>query len=182
LPAGLSLLAVLRNPERQSLTDRDAPRSALRGLIPITSQELPRQFAKFIVVGLTNTVLSLVAYVLLVNAGVPYLLASVGAFVLGALNGYSLNRVWTFRAGAFAPSGLLRYATVQCLGLIANAGLLAALVEGVRFDRIPAQAVVLPIVSALTFALNRGWAFRAAAHPRDGLAPIANPSADASAG
>jgi putative flippase GtrA/SAM-dependent methyltransferase len=177
LPVGLSLLALLRNPgelQRSHNSKDDPGRPAPPRPARAASREMPRQFAKFIVVGMSNTLISLVAYVLALKAGVPYLLASVAAFTLGALNGYSLNRVWTFRAGAFAPSGLLRYAVVQALGLIANAGLLAGLVEGTRLDRIVAQALVLPIVSVLTFALNRRWAFRGA-RSRGVLAPAANP-------
>jgi putative flippase GtrA len=53
--------------------------------------------------------------------------------------------------------------------LVVNALLLLALVEGTRLDRILAQALVLPLVSVLTFALNRRWAFRGgrARWPRD---------------
>jgi putative flippase GtrA/SAM-dependent methyltransferase len=164
LPAGLSLLAILRNPgERGSsngASNRSSTRTLPRLLAGVASHEVPRQFVKFVVVGISNTIISLVAYVLAVRAGVPYLLASIAAFLLGAVNGYSLNRVWTFRAGAFAPSGLVRYAAVQGVGLAANAALLVALVEISRLDRILAQALVLPIASALTFVLNRSWAFR----------------------
>jgi putative flippase GtrA/SAM-dependent methyltransferase len=172
LPAGLSLLAILRNPgERSSangVSDGSRGTAIPRRLVRAASHEVPRQFVKFVVVGISNTLISLAAYVLAVRAGVPYLLASIAAFLLGAVNGYSLNRVWTFRAGAFAPSGLIRYAAVQGVGLAANAGLLAALVEISRLDRILAQALALPVASALTFALNRSWAFRpATGHPHE---------------
>jgi putative flippase GtrA len=120
-----------------------------------------RQFARFCAVGVSNTALSFVAFAVAVRAGVPYLAASCGAFALGALNGYTLNRVWTFKSGSFTTRGLARYGVVQILGLGANAALLAALVEGLRVASIPAQALVLPAVSVLTFALNRRWTFSA---------------------
>lgn len=123
--------------------------------------EGPRQFARFCAVGLTNTAVSFVVFVLAVRAGVPYLLASCGAFALGALNGYTLNRIWTFRSGPFTPQGLARYGLVQGLGLALDALLLVALVEGIGIASIPAQAIVLPLVSLLTFTLNRGWTFGA---------------------
>jgi putative flippase GtrA len=118
-----------------------------------------RQFARFCLVGMSNTVLSFVTFAIAVRAGAPYLIASCGAFALGALNGYTLNRAWTFRAGAFTFPGLARYVVVQAIGLGVNAGLLALLVEGLRLDSIPAQALVLPMVSVMTFSMNRKWVF-----------------------
>jgi len=187
LPAGLSLMAVLRNPgvaHARGRGELEPTGSAPRALRRVASAEVPRQFAKFSVVGVSNTLISLISYVLAVKAGVPYMLASIAAFSLGALNGYTLNRIWTFRTGAFASSGLIRYATVQAIGLMANAAMLAALVEGARVDRIAAQALVLPLVSVLTFGLNRSWAFRVITPPRPPaeLVQAAGASPDAGAG
>src|SRR2546427_3368638 len=123
-----------------------------------------RQFVKFCIVGSSNTAVSLVAFAAAVGAGVPYLAASCAAFALGALNGYTLNRIWTFRSGSHTARGLLRYFLVQGLGLAANALLIAALVEGLRMASIPAQAIVLPPVSLMTFAFNRRWTFAGRPH------------------
>jgi putative flippase GtrA len=126
----------------------------------------PHQFIRFCCVGLINTAISLLVFVLAVSAGVPYLAASCGAFAVGAMNGYTLNRVWTFKAGSFRAQGLARYILVQGLGLGLNAGLLAVLVEVVNVGSIPAQALVLPFISLLTFAFNRRWTFgRSAQQP-----------------
>jgi len=126
----------------------------------------PHQFVRFCVVGLSNTVLSLVVFVIAVSSGVPYLAASCGAFAVGAVNGYTLNRIWTFKAGSFRAQGLARYVLVQGLGLGVNAGLMTALVEGLDLASIPAQASVLPLISLMTFALNRRWTFgRSAQQP-----------------
>jgi putative flippase GtrA len=134
-----------------------------------------RQFVRFCLVGASNTGLSFITYVVAVRAGAPYLVASCGAFALGALNGYSLNRVWTFRAGSFTFPTLVRYGLVQGLGLSINAGLLAVLVEGLQLDSIAAQALVLPAVSVLTFSLSRRWVFAGGRAPES---PAAGPSAE----
>ena len=118
-----------------------------------------RQFLRFCVVGASNTAITLVSFAVAVGAGVPYIAASCGAFALGALNGYSLNRIWTFRAGAFSSRGFARYGLAQGLSLAVNAGLLALLVEDAGMAKVPAQAIVLPLVSALTFVVNRQWVF-----------------------
>jgi putative flippase GtrA len=145
--------------------DDTAPASPRRGrLARLTALDpLPHpvfgQLVRFAIVGVLNTAISLVVYKLAVDVGVPYPAASVGAFVVGALNSYTLNRIWTFRAGAFSRSGLARYVVVQLIGLGVNELVLVALVEGASVQHLAAQAVALVVASSVMFVLNRYWAF-----------------------
>ena len=52
------------------------------------------RFARFCLVGVSNTLLTLATFTLLVPAA-P---ASALGFAVGAINGYVLNRSWTFRS------------------------------------------------------------------------------------
>ena len=124
-----------------------------------TRMSLAGQMVRFGIVGVTNTALSWSLFAIATGLGVWYPAASAGAFAVGAINGYTLNRVWTFRAGAFRVSRLFRYVVVQAIGLGANVLLLVALVEGAGLHRLIAQLVSLGFVSLLTFGLNRRWAF-----------------------
>lgn len=117
------------------------------------------QLVRFAIVGVLNTAISLAVYKLAVDIGVAYPVASVVAFIVGALNSYTLNRVWTFRAGAFTGAGLARYLVVQLVGLGVNELVLVALVEGASVQHLAAQAVALVVASSIMFALNRYWAF-----------------------
>ena len=113
------------------------------------------QFARFLVVGLSNTGVSFVVYAVLVGLGVPAPPAGALAFAAGAANGYVWNRRWTFRvAGA-----LWRYVVVQAAGAGLAAGLLWLVVTVGGLDHLLGYAVTLPLVTASTFAANRGWAF-----------------------
>ena len=120
---------------------------------------LAGQLARFAAVGVSNTALSWGLFALALKLGVWYPVASALAFAAGAANGYTLNRIWTFRAGAFRASGLLRYTIVQAIGLVTNVALVVALVEWLALAHLAAQAVAIGIVALLTFALNRRWAF-----------------------
>jgi putative flippase GtrA len=135
-----------------------APTDQLRRL-PVPALVIGGQLARFAAVGVTNTAITLVTYAALIDAGLHYLQAIVPAFLLGALNGYTLNRAWTFRAGAFAPTGLARYVATQLCGLGLNGLLLVALVELLGAHRLLAQVVAMPLVSCATFALSRWWVF-----------------------
>jgi putative flippase GtrA len=124
--------------------------------------ELPR-IARFCAVGLLNTALTLVSYVVLVTLGCPAPLASAAGFGLGAVNGYCCNARWTFAAMDRARGAPARYGGVQALGAGLSALGLAA-VRGLGAARLPAEIVTLPWVTATTYVLSRLLVFR---DPRD---------------
>ena len=120
---------------------------------------LLRQLVRFAVVGVSNTALTFVAYAAAIRLGVRYLPASAGAFVLGASNGFVLNRTWTFRHGGRPLVSAWRYAVAQLAGLGANVALLWAAVHVAGLGRLPGEVVAAPAVTLLTFALSRLWVF-----------------------
>jgi putative flippase GtrA len=119
------------------------------------------QLAKFCAVGATGYLVNLGVYTLLLNgAGVHYLLAATGSFLVAVTNNYTWNRVWTFRGqrGHVAYQGL-RFFVVSTIALAANLVLLYALVRfGV--DKLPAQALAIVLVTPLNFVGNKLWSFR----------------------
>jgi putative flippase GtrA len=117
-----------------------------------------RQFAKFLLVGLGNTVVSFAAYDVLLAVTVPYPAAAGLAFAAGAVNGYLLNRAWTFRARD-TTRARMRYVAVQAGGLALTAGLLSLLVHTGRLGEVAGYAAALPLVTTATFAANRLWVF-----------------------
>jgi len=122
------------------------------------SGDLTRQFRRFLLVGAGNTALGFVAYTGLVAAGVPYVAAGAAGFVAGAVNGYVLNRRWTFRHGD-STGARVRYVTVQAAGVGTTSALLALLVEAGSLDRIDAYLVTAPIVTVAMFVAHRSWTF-----------------------
>ena len=124
---------------------------------------LSAQLLRFVVVGVSNTAVTLAAYAGGLHAGVRYLPAAAGAFGLGALNGFVLNRGWTFgHRGAVGAAGL-RYLTVALVGLGADLALLRLGVRGLGLTHVEAQVLAVGPVTLLTFALNRVWTFRTSA-------------------
>src|SRR5438034_75618 len=123
--------------------------------------QLVVQFLKFAVVGVSNTLLTLLVYAFLLKVvGMWYLAASAIGFIAGATNGFLLNRRWTFRehvGDAFTP---VRWAVVQGCGLAVNEALLFVLVHQARLDELVAQAFATALVTTLTFFANRAWTFR----------------------
>lgn len=114
---------------------------------------------RFGFVGVTNTLLTIALFAVLAGGGMAVAPASALAFSAGALNGYHLNRRWTFQARDPRPGMLARYVAVQGLG----AGLSAAgvaLVSDLSLAHLAAEAVVLPCVTLITYTLSRVLVFR----------------------
>jgi putative flippase GtrA len=124
-----------------------------------------RQFARFAIVGATNTAITLVSYGLLVSAGIPPVGASAVAFALGAVNGYRLNRGWTFHSSRRGAAPGARYVAVQLAGLGVNAAGVAVAVGWVAVPRLAGEIAILPLVTTMTFLLSRNWVFQPTAQP-----------------
>ena len=105
--------------------------------------------------------INLAVYVLLLNeAGLHYVAAATGSFLVAASWNYCWNRTWTFRAqrGNFGTQGI-RFFIVSATAYGANIGVLAALVSS-GVGKIVAQAIAIILVTPLNFLGNKVWSFR----------------------
>jgi putative flippase GtrA len=119
------------------------------------------QFVKFGIVGVSNTLLFFAVYTLLLKGfGVWYLAASGIGFTAGAVNGFLLNRRWTFAGHVGDALTPVRWTVVQGCGLLLNLALVAACVEVIGLDKLIGQAIAIAIVVVVTFLANRAWTFR----------------------
>jgi putative flippase GtrA len=137
---------------------RERPRTGQRRL---HVRVVVAQFVKFGIVGISNTLLTFAVYTLLLKGfGLWYIAASAIGFIIGATNGFLLNRRWTFAGhvgDAFTP---VRWAIVQSGGLGINLVLLYVLVHDASMDKLLAQACATVVVTVTTFLVNRAWTFR----------------------
>lgn len=137
---------------------------------PPDSAHVLVQFVKFGIVGVSNTLLTLLVYTALLKLGVWYLAASAIGFICGAANGFLWNRRWTFRGHVGDSLTPVRWAVVQSCGLGIDEGLLYLLVHDAQVDKLLAQVLATVVVTISTFVVNRAWTFRPhpgieAAHP-----------------
>jgi putative flippase GtrA len=117
------------------------------------------QLARYGLVGAINTALTLAAYAALVALGVPAPLAAAAGWSIGAVNGYVLNRGWTFGSVLGGVRPAVRYASVALLGAGLDASGVAVLIGHEGLPRLTGEIAIVPVVTALTFVLCRRWVF-----------------------
>jgi putative flippase GtrA len=118
------------------------------------------QLGKFCAVGAVGYVINLGVYTALLHAGLHYLLAATGSFLVAVTSNYLLNRWWTFhdrRAGVAAQG--MRFFVVSLASLGANLLVLHVLVT-LGVGKLVAQAVAIVLVTPLNFIGNKLWSFR----------------------
>ena len=118
------------------------------------------QLAKFCVVGAVGYLINLGVYAALLHAGLHFLVAATGSFLVAVTSNYTWNRHWTFRAqrGHFGVQGM-RFFVVAVASLGANLALLQVLVT-LGTSKFVGQAIAIVLVTPLNFVGNKLWSFR----------------------
>jgi putative flippase GtrA len=143
--------------DEQQVEDAEVAAVARRLHVPV----ILVQFIKFGIVGVSNTLLTFIVYTLLLKVfGVWYIAASAIGFTIGAVNGFVLNRRWTFAGHVGDALTPVRWAIVQGGGLGINLLLLYVFVHDAGLDKLLAQAFATVVVTITTFMINRAWTFR----------------------
>ena len=119
---------------------------------------MPREFVRFLIVGVANTLISLVVYRALLALGLWYVVSAPIAWGAGVVNGYIFNRRWTFAAKDSTQ------ARVYCVSIAAGGAISTTLfvlfyVEVAGIGRVLAYLLALIPVTVSTFVANRIWTF-----------------------
>ena len=119
-----------------------------------------KQLAQFCAVGATGYLVNLAVYAVLLDAaGLHYISAAVGSFLVAVTSNYAFNRMWTFRAqrGHVGQQGM-RFFLVSTVALVANLAVLHTLVT-LGLGEFVAQAIAIVLVMPVNFVGNKLWSF-----------------------
>ena len=140
------------------VTAPDKPSSPFKSQGRLERDHPAPQLARFLVVGVANTVLSFIVYGLLLALGAWYVLAAPIAFSVGAVNGFVFNRRWTFAARDSTRARIL-YVTFAAAGALASSLLVLFFARVVETGKVGAYLAAIPPVTLGMFAANRLWTF-----------------------
>jgi putative flippase GtrA len=146
-------------------------------LVPPGAPELPRQLARFVLVGVASTLAYLLLYLAL-RGIMPAQAANALSLLATALGNTWLNRRYTFGirgtpgAARHQARGLLAFGAGLLLTSGALAGLHLAAARPGRGAEVTVLLIANLVATALRFCLYRSWVFR---HPRLTQAALVHP-------
>ena len=116
---------------------------------------------KFSIVGVSNTLLNFVIFILLNNIGINYILASIIAYIILIINSYFWNSRLVFKYdNKNKKSILIKFIILNLIGLSINAVLMATLVGVLAIKKIVAMFIVSLLVTCINYILNKIWLFK----------------------
>ena len=122
---------------------------------------LKEQFLKFILVGITSTVINYsIFYVFYSYFFLNYLFSAFFGYVAGVFVGYSLNVRWTFGVKKDEERSLLKYLLIYLLTLILALILLYSLVAALNFKPLIAYIFVVVFATLTNFIGMKYWVFK----------------------
>ena len=104
-----------------------------------------KQFLSYVGSGVIALVLAMIAYKLMIVAGVWYVTASVISDGIGLVLVFVLNKYLVFDKPHHTPTQAVRYAVVQVLNTLVQAGIVYLLVQYAGVEEILAKTVSIAL-------------------------------------
>jgi putative flippase GtrA len=117
------------------------------------------RFIRFGIVGVMNTLITIVSFWILSKIGVGYITANIISYLIGVVNSYFFNSRWVFKVDSKKSSRGVRFLIINLIVLVINTGLLILFVDKVGLNKYVAQILVIGICMVLNYFLNRKWTF-----------------------
>lgn len=123
------------------------------------------QFVKFGIVGLSNTFISYIVYLIGLLIGMHYLVGSVLGFVVSVLNSFYWNNKYVFKENGGEKRSLLKtliktFMAYALTGLVLANILLVIWVDVLHIPKVIGPGINLLITIPLNFIINKLWAFK----------------------
>lgn len=140
-----------------SRTVHEGPGVGVGRLVPRTGTAV--EVVRFGIVGVAVNVTLYLAYLMLIHAGIDYRVAMSAVYVAGTVLGFVLHRSWTFRSKRAWGGAFGRYLIAYAAGYALNLAGLWLLVEAVDLSHALAQGVMILVVAAFLFMIQKLWIF-----------------------
>jgi putative flippase GtrA len=121
-----------------------------------------RQFIRFCAIGLSNTLISLAVYyiMLFVFGDWVYLIASAAGFIISLFNAYFWNHKFVFNKGSRSHfSGFIRMGLAYIPGFVLSIAIPYVLVDILGVSPVISPLLTVVITTPVNFLINKLWAF-----------------------
>lgn len=117
------------------------------------------QFLKFSLVGVLNTLITIISYNILIFLGLNYQLSNVIGYALGTINSYFFNKSWVFSSKENSYKLFTKFIIVNLITLGINSYILHLGVTNFNLSKSIAQLIATAFGMVVNFALNKLWTF-----------------------
>lgn len=114
---------------------------------------------RFGLVGVINTLITMIIYNVLIHFGVNYLIANVIGYGLGTINSYVLNNNWVFKTKSNKIETFIKFLSVNILSLAINSTMLYSMVSILDFNKSMAQIGAIASGMIVNYLANKLWTF-----------------------
>ncbi len=120
------------------------------------------QFIKFGIVGLSNTIISLLVYYICIWLGLHYILANFLGFLVSVLNAFFWNSKCVFKEKQekSAPKAFVKVFISYGVSFLLSTILIFLMVEILQISEWLAPLLRLLVTIPLNFLVNKFWAFK----------------------
>ncbi len=124
------------------------------------SEDLSK-FIKFGLVGVLNTIINWILFILLNSIGVYYIISNIIAYSISTVNSYLWNSKWVFKyTGHNVNQTTFKFIILNIIGLVLNTIILFLLVDIIKLPKIIALIIATGIVMILNYFINKIWVFK----------------------
>lgn len=118
------------------------------------------RFIKFGLVGVLNTAINWIIFILLNNLGIYYIISNIISYSLSTLNSYIWNSKWVFKYnGDNIKETTVKFIILNIIGLILNTCILYVLVDMLGLSKIIGLIITTGIVMLINYFINKLWVF-----------------------
>lgn len=118
------------------------------------------QMIRYGIVGTASNAVVYVLYLAITAAGMEHMLAMTLLYMVGVLQTFLLNKRWSFDYDGPHRNALLRYVVSYGVGYLVNLSALYLCVDRLGWPHQAVQGVMVLVVAALLFVLQKFWVFR----------------------
>jgi len=122
-----------------------------------------KQFVKFALVGIVNTLTNLtILYILTDFFGIYYMVSAVFGFLVAVTNSFIMNSFWTFKetSGVNRRKECSRFFVVSISALIVNLSFLYIFTEFFGIYYLLSQILAVGVATIVSFSGNKFWTFK----------------------
>jgi putative flippase GtrA len=117
------------------------------------------QFIKFLCIGILNSIAGYGSFFILVNY-LNYQIALLCGHLIGVTNSFFWNKLLVFKTSNISIMEFLRFNVVYLFVYLTNAIALYICVDIFNVDPRPAQLLLLPLVTLVSFFGQKLWTFK----------------------